>query len=166
MRLPVGRAVADIEEGFGAIALAILNAGTFQPVEAFTSAVFRTHIELNVVGAVHCLAAVLPSMRGRKLGQIAITGSIFGFFSLFSASAYGLTKAGLINMAEALAPELCREGICLQICNLGFVATPLTARSNFPMRGMMTEEAAGKLTIAGCSAIISRSFSRGAPPGG
>jgi NAD(P)-dependent dehydrogenase (short-subunit alcohol dehydrogenase family) len=147
----VARAVGEIEQRFGAIGLAILNAGTYREVTAanFSAADFRAHVEVNIMGVVHCLAALLPRMRQRKLGQIAITGSAAGYRGLYRSSAYGLTKAGLINMAEALAPELEREGICLQICNPGFVATPLTAGNPFPMPQLMTAEAAAEAYYRG-----------------
>lgn len=147
----VARAAGEIEQRFGAIALAILNAGTYREVTVanFSAANFRAHIEVNIMGVVHCLAALLPRMRERKLGQIAITGSIAGYRGLYRSSAYGLTKAGLINMAEALAPELERDGVLLQICNPGFVATPMTAANPFPMPHLMTAEAAGEAYFRG-----------------
>jgi NAD(P)-dependent dehydrogenase (short-subunit alcohol dehydrogenase family) len=147
----IARAVGEIEQRFGAIALAILNGGTYREVTAanFRAADFRAHVEVNIMGVVHCLEALLPHMRQRKLGQIAITGSVAGYRGLYRSGAYGLTKAGLINMAEALAPELEREGICLQICNPGFVATPLTAGNPFPMPQLMTAEAAAEAYYRG-----------------
>jgi NAD(P)-dependent dehydrogenase (short-subunit alcohol dehydrogenase family) len=147
----VARAAGEIEQRFGAIVLAILNAGTYREVTAanFGAADFRAQIEVNIMGVVHCLAALLPRMRQRKLGQIAITGSVAGYRGLYRSSAYGLTKAGLINMAEALAPELERDGIRLQICNPGFVATPLTAGNPFPMPRLMTAEAAAEAYFHG-----------------
>ena len=40
-------------------------------------------------------------------------------------------------MAEALRPELERDGVLLQIVNPGFVKTPLTDRNAFPMPFLM-----------------------------
>jgi NAD(P)-dependent dehydrogenase (short-subunit alcohol dehydrogenase family) len=147
----VMRTVGDIEQRFGNIALAILNAGIYSPLfaEDLATAPFRAMVEVNVMGVVHCLAALLPRLRRRKLGQIAITASPAGFRGFYGAGAYGLTKAGLINMAEALAPELERDGIRLQICNPGFVATPMTANNLFAMPLLMTADAAGKAYFRG-----------------
>ncbi len=59
------------------------------------------------------------------------------------AGAYGMTKAGLINLAEALRPELEAEGVTLQVVNPGFVKTPLTDKNPFEMPFLMeVEEAA------------------------
>ena len=44
--------------------VALLNAGTYVPVDPqeFDADVFRQHLEVNVMGTVHCIEAVLPSM--------------------------------------------------------------------------------------------------------
>ena len=59
-----------------------------------------------------------------------------------SSAAYGASKAGLINMCEALKPELDRHGVRLSLINPGFVETPLTDRNDFPMPSIMTVEQA------------------------
>ncbi|MGH8321162.1 MAG: SDR family NAD(P)-dependent oxidoreductase, partial [Gammaproteobacteria bacterium] len=41
-------------------------------------------------------------------------------------AAYGPTKAALINLAESLRFDLEREGICISVCNPGYVETPMT----------------------------------------
>jgi NAD(P)-dependent dehydrogenase (short-subunit alcohol dehydrogenase family) len=150
----VSRAVSEVEVTIGPIVLAVLNAGTHRPVRAatFKAADFRALIELNLMGTVNCLDSLLPVMRGRKRGQIAITASVAGYRGLPTASAYGMTKAGLINMAEALAPELEADGIRLQIANPGFVATPLTARNRFPMPFLISPEAAAEAYFRGLRA--------------
>jgi NAD(P)-dependent dehydrogenase (short-subunit alcohol dehydrogenase family) len=147
----VNRAVSEAEAAMGPIALAVLNAGSHRPVRAATLKAedFRALVELNLMGTVNCLAALLPVMRARKRGQIAITSSVAGYRGLPTASAYGMTKAGLINMAEALAPELEAEGIRLQIVNPGFVATPLTALNRFPMPFLISPAAAAEAFYRG-----------------
>jgi NAD(P)-dependent dehydrogenase (short-subunit alcohol dehydrogenase family) len=135
----VMQTVADIERQVAPIALAVLNAGTHLPVRAASLAVadFRRLIDINLLGTVNCLAAVLPPMLARKRGQIAVVASVAGYRGLPTAAAYGMTKAGLIVMAEALKPELDALGIKLQIVNPGFVRTPLTERNAFAMPFIM-----------------------------
>ncbi|MCG8442993.1 MAG: SDR family NAD(P)-dependent oxidoreductase, partial [Caulobacterales bacterium] len=152
--LAAARATAgDIEQILGPIRLAVLNAGTHLPVHAtqLSAAPFRTLIEVNVMGTVHCLDAALGPMRARGEGHIAIVSSVAGYRGLPTASAYGLTKAGLINMAEALRPELERLGILLQVVNPGFVKTPLTDRNPFPMPFLMELETAARAFRRGLS---------------
>ena len=137
-------AVARIEHEIGPIAQAVLNAGTHVPVraEALRVADFRMLVELNLLGTVHCLAPLLPRLIDRRAGRIAVVASVAGYRGLPTAAAYGMTKAGLINMAEALRVELAPKGVTVQVVNPGFVRTPLTARNPFPMPFLMEPEAA------------------------
>jgi NAD(P)-dependent dehydrogenase (short-subunit alcohol dehydrogenase family) len=127
--------VARIEEELAPIDLAVLNAGTHIPVSAreFSIDAFRQLFETNVMGVVNGLAALLPRMRARQKGHIAVVSSVAGYCGLPSAAAYGATKAALINMCEALKPELDAFGIRLSVVNPGFVRTPLTDKNPFPM---------------------------------
>jgi NAD(P)-dependent dehydrogenase (short-subunit alcohol dehydrogenase family) len=62
------------------------------------------------------------------------------------AAAYGATKAGLINMAEALRFDAERMGIKLQIINPGFVETPATDENPFEMPFLLkVDDAARRL---------------------
>jgi short-subunit dehydrogenase len=73
-----------------------------------------------------------------------VVASVAGYMGLPTAAAYGLSKAGVINLCESLRPELEREGILLQVVNPGFVRTPLTDRNEFEMPFLMEPDAAAK----------------------
>ncbi len=140
------RAVADIEGELGDIALAILNAGTHEPVDgrALTLAPYRRLMEINYMGTVNCLVPVAERCVARGRGRIAVVASLAGYRGLPTASAYGATKAALINMCEALRPELEAAGVILSVVNPGFVRTPLTDRNPFPMPFLMDVEPAAR----------------------
>ena len=144
-------AVATIHDALGPIDQAVLNAGSHKPVSAgsLSAADFRGLIELNLMGTVQGLEAVLPGMIERRAGRIAVVASLAGYHGLPTSAAYGMTKAGLINMAEALKPELDRLGVRIQIVNPGFVRTPLTDRNPFPMPFLMEVEAAAEAFYRG-----------------
>ena len=121
--------------------MVILSAGTHKPlsVDDFETDLFRTLMEANFMGIVNAMAAVLPPFMERHAGHIAIVASVAGYRGLPTAAAYGASKAALINMCEALKPDLDRHGVRLTLINPGFVKTPLTDRNNFndavPPRG-------------------------------
>lgn len=144
-------AVARIEHEIGPIAQAVLNAGTHTPVAADSLRVedFRPLVELNLLGTVHCLVPLVPRLIDRRAGRIAIVASVAGYRGLPSAAAYGMTKAGLINMAEALRVELAPRGVAVQVVNPGFVRTPLTDRNAFRMPFLMEPEAAAEAFYRG-----------------
>lgn len=127
--------VARIEARLGQIDLAVLNAGTYRPDTAddFDVGAFGATVDVNLMGRVHCLAPLLPRMLGRRSGHIAVVSSVAGYVGLPGAAAYGATKAALINMCEALHPQLAARHVRLSVVNPGFVDTPLTQKNDFPM---------------------------------
>jgi NADP-dependent 3-hydroxy acid dehydrogenase YdfG len=146
----VDAALARIEQAHGPVDAAILNAGTHvgMTAEAFDVAAFRSLVDVNLMGAVNCLGALLPRMIGRKGGQIAVVSSVAGYSGLPTAAAYGATKAALINMCEGLYLECARNNVDLRLINPGFVRTPLTDRNPFPMPFLMeAEDAAARVFV-------------------
>nr|WP_093810635.1 SDR family NAD(P)-dependent oxidoreductase [Stappia sp. ES.058] len=140
--------VAGIWADAGPIALAVLNAGVYLPVDGTKPGIeaFHTSFDVNLGGTVNCLAPLIDAMRGQGKGQIALVASVAGYGGLPTSAAYGATKAGLINMAEALKFDLDRIGVRIQIVSPGFVDTPATKDNPFPMPHLMNvEDAAGRL---------------------
>jgi len=123
----------------GPIARAVLNAGTHIPTPAsdFSAETVDAVLRLNVNALAYALEALLPRMRARGQGQVAIVASVAGYRGLPTAAAYGASKAAAINLAEALRPELERDGVLIQVVNPGFIKTPLTEKNRFPMPMLM-----------------------------
>ncbi|WP_432289108.1 SDR family NAD(P)-dependent oxidoreductase (plasmid) [Aminobacter sp. BA135] len=143
--------VARIEGEIGPIDLAVLNAGTYARDSAaeFDAGAFRATVDVNLMGCVHCLAALMPRMLARQGGHVAVVSSVSGFVGLPGAAAYGATKAALINMCEALHPELAARNVRLSLVCPGFVDTPLTRKNDFPMPFMISADAAVDHIITG-----------------
>jgi len=140
-----------IEAEMGLPAAAVLNAGTHIAVEPerFAAAPFRTLLDVNVMGAVNCLAPLVPAFLGRRSGTLAIVSSVAGYSGLPTAAAYGASKAALINMAEAMKLDLERFGVRVVLINPGFVETPLTAKNPFPMPFLMKVDDAVERIVRG-----------------
>ena len=136
--------VSSLEAAHGPIVLAFLNAGIYYPLRAspFDAAAFRQTFNVNILGTVNCLAALLPRMTERRMGQIGINASVAGYGGLPRAGAYAGSKAALIAMAESLKFDTDNLGLTLQIINPGFVETPLTALNDHPMPFLMKLDAA------------------------
>ncbi len=136
--------VAEIERQLGELDLVVFNAGTHvtMTAENFSVETFRHLTEVNLMGTVNGLAQIVPRFIGRKRGHIAVVASLAGYRGLPTSAAYGATKAGLINMCEALKPELEPHGVRLTLINPGFVETPLTDRNDFPMPFLIPVEEA------------------------
>lgn len=147
----IRQAVETIEAEIGPIDLAILNAGSHNPMTAgaFSATEFRSLVETNLVGAARCLDSLLPAMIKRRSGHLVVVASVAGYVGLPTAAAYGATKAGLINLAEALKPELDAYGIKIQLVNPGFVRTPLTDKNPFRMPLLMEVDDAADALLRG-----------------
>ena len=142
----VCKAVPSIEAQHGAITLAVLNAGIYTAVKLdnFKAEILADHMRVNYQGVVNCMDPLIPAMRSRKSGHLVLVASVAGYRGLPLASAYGPTKAALINLAESLKYMLEREGIRISVCNPGFVETPLTENNKFPMPFLMKVDVAAE----------------------
>ncbi len=107
------------------------------------------HEQVNYVGALHVLDAVLPHFLARRSGHISLVSSVAGYRGLPKSLAYGPTKAALINLGETLYVDLLDSGIGVSLVNPGFVETPLTAQNQFRMPALITPEQAAQEILAG-----------------
>jgi short-subunit dehydrogenase len=131
--------------------LVILNAGTFYPTPAseFSVLSHRDIMEVNYFGVLNGFDLVLPDFVNRQQGQIAIVSSLAGYRGLPLSSAYGASKAALINFCETVQPELKQQGVDIRLINPGFVKTPLTDKNEFSMPFLVTAEQAAQRIIKG-----------------
>lgn len=107
------------------------------------------HNEVNYLGALYLLDAVLPALLARGSGHISLVGSVAGYRGLPNSLAYGPTKAALINLTETLYLDLHTKGLGVSIVNPGFVQTPLTAGNDFAMPALLTPDQAAQAMLQG-----------------
>ena len=147
----VAAAAKSVAKEVGSVDSAILCAGTYIPVsaDAFSSEKIRKQFDVNLMGTVHVLEAVMPAMLERKSGHLAVVSSVAGYRGLPTGAAYGATKAALINLCESLKFDLDRAGVRLQLVNPGFIETPLTDKNTFHMPFLMPVDKAVDRMIDG-----------------
>jgi short-subunit dehydrogenase len=147
-------AMHRIAEDIAPLDVALLNAGTYVPVDPreLDAAVFREHLDVNVMGTVHCIEAVLPAMLELRHGRIAVVASVTGYAALPRAAAYGATKAFLISMADSLRADLAGTGVDVTVINPGYVRTPLTAKNEFKMPFLIDPDEAARTIADGLEA--------------
>jgi NAD(P)-dependent dehydrogenase (short-subunit alcohol dehydrogenase family) len=116
---------------------------------AFDLAGMIRHQQVNYVGALNVLDAVLPDFLRRKAGHISLISSVAGYRGLPQSLAYGPTKAALINLAETLYVDLQDSQIGVSLICPGFVETPLTAKNQFRMPGLIKPERAAEEILQG-----------------
>jgi short-subunit dehydrogenase len=147
----VSQCFRHLVESVGMPDLCILNAGTHteNPATNFDRNIYKRLMNINYMGVVNCLQEIVPACLEQQRGHIAVVSSVAGYRGLPKASAYGASKAALINMCESLQPELAAANVQLQLINPGFVRTPLTDQNEFPMPFLMEVEDAAKQMIRG-----------------
>jgi len=147
----VSAAVDRLEADHGPIARAILNAGIYLSIDAANPEFedYAKTFAVNLNGTAACLCAVTPRMVKRRSGQIAIVSSATAFGGMPTASAYGASKAALVNMAECYAIELHRHGVLVQAVTPGFVETPAQDDNAFPKPFMISADKAARRIVSG-----------------
>ena len=147
----VRAAARDIVARHGRIDVVVYSAGTYHPMRAtgFDLNVALQHQQVNYVGALYLLDAVLPQLLAQGHGHLSLVGSVAGYRGLPQSLAYGPTKAALINLAETLYLDLQPRGIGVSVVNPGFVETPLTAQNDFRMPALITPEEAADQILRG-----------------
>ncbi len=135
----------------GPVDLVLYNAATYGVLraDAFSLEDMLAHQQVNYVGALHVLAAVLPGVVARGAGHVSITASVAGFRGLPKSLAYGPTKAALTNLAEVLYIDLHARGIGASLIQPGFVDTPLTKKNDFKMPALITPAQAAEAIVEG-----------------
>ncbi len=82
-------------------------------------------IETNLLAAMATVNAVLPSMRQRGRGQIALLSSLAAYFGLPVTPSYCASKAAVKAYSEALRGWLISEGIHVNVIMPGYVKSPM-----------------------------------------
>lgn len=102
------------------------NAGiaVASPVELVPLDELRHQLEVNVVGQVAMIQALLPGLR-RTRGRVVLMGSIAGRSALPFLAPYAASKHALEALADSLRVELRPWGISVSIVQPGSIATPI-----------------------------------------
>jgi NAD(P)-dependent dehydrogenase (short-subunit alcohol dehydrogenase family) len=87
----------------------------------------RLH-EVNVLGVVRGMQALLPAMLERGSGAIAVVCSVNSFVVEDELSAYSTSKAALLHATRSAAVEYAAAGVRINAVCPGIVDTPLLRR--------------------------------------
>jgi 3-hydroxybutyrate dehydrogenase len=136
-------AVADVADQ-AAVSAAIAEAAARQPIDILIAnagiaesapfgksdaALFRRMMDVNFMGVVHAVQAVLPSMRERPYGRIVAVASTAGLKGYAYVSAYSAAKHAVVGLVRSLALELANTRVTVNAVCPGFTDTDLVAGS-------------------------------------
>lgn len=106
-------------------------------------------LEVNLKAAMVIVQAVLPSMRARGSGQIALVSSLAGYFGLPVTPTYCATKAGLKAYGEALRGWLAPEKIKVNVIMPGYVRSSMCDNMPGPKPFLWSPQRAAKAIVRG-----------------
>lgn len=123
---------ARVEEAFGQLDVAVLNAGigVFKPLEAWDEESFDRSFAVNLKGPFFLVQALLPVLANPA--SIVLTGSVNAHIGMATSSVYSATKAALRSLARTLSGELASRGVRVNTLSPGPVSTPIYGKLGLP----------------------------------
>jgi NADP-dependent 3-hydroxy acid dehydrogenase YdfG len=114
-------ALVDLaKSAFGRVDVIFLNAGIMpsSPISALRTDDWQAMIDINLIGVLHGIWAIMPTFTQQKSGQIITTSSIAGIKSFPGAGVYGATKFAVRNLMEVIRMESAMEGTNIRTSTL------------------------------------------------
>ena len=120
-------AVDETIAAFGRIDVVVNNAGVHRggKVERLSPEDWQTVLNVNLTGALNMIRAAKPHMGSGS--SIINIGAVVGFRGFPGDVAYASSKAGLSGMTNALAIEMAKQGITVNLVIPGLVLTDMTS---------------------------------------
>lgn len=115
----VATTAGQLADEFGPIATLVNAAGVIRmgKVEDLAPADFRDTIEINYLGCVNWIHAVLPGMLAANRGTIVNFASLAGWMPTPITGAYTASKFAVVGFTESLATEVRQRGVrVLGVC--------------------------------------------------
>lgn len=138
------------------IDLAIINAGVNTNIGPDGSGEqwdkVQELLEVNIMASLATVQAILPAMRGRGRGQIALISSLAAYYGLPLTPSYSASKAALKAYGEALRGWLAPEGIRVNVVMPGYVESDMCSAMPGPKPFLWSAERAARVIRRGLAA--------------
>ena len=109
------------------LALALVEIGATTHAKDLEAKQVASVVDVNIIGVVNSVTAVLPGMVERGRGQLVAISSLAAYRGLPKSAAYSASKAAVSAFFESLRLDLYGSGVAVTIIHPGFIKTPLTA---------------------------------------
>ncbi len=134
----VQAALKRIEKELGPVDVLVSNAA-YGIVRAITIVNMKIEdwerdVAVNLTGAFNMIRAVAPAMTANGFGRIVNITSINGLRGKFGQANYAAAKSGIIAASRALAAEVARLGVRVNVVAPGLIETDMT--SGLPMENI------------------------------
>jgi short-subunit dehydrogenase len=121
-------AIKSVEDHFGPVDILVANAGFGAPthLDPLNTTDVEKTIQVNVMGVIYSIEAVLPRMLERKTGHLLAISSLAAFKGLPGESAYCASKAAVNAYTEGIRIAARTRGVTVTTVCPGFVSTLMT----------------------------------------
>lgn len=145
----LGAGIARAAAQHGPVDILIANAGGAEsaPFAKADPELFRRMFELNVMGSVHAIQAVLGGMVSGRFGRIVAVASTAGLKGYGYVSAYCAAKHAMVGLVRSLALETAMTGVTVNAVCPGYTDTDMV-RENAARIGAKTGRAAEEAVAA------------------
>ncbi|MFC7234799.1 SDR family NAD(P)-dependent oxidoreductase [Halosegnis marinus] len=146
----VRAAVDDVVDAWGGVDILVNNAAvlTLAPFEERTLADIREELDVNYLGYVRTIRAVLPHMRERGSGIVHNMCSGVAAVGHPGLSGYAASKGAIAALARSLRSELRHSGVAFTLMYPPATATPGAAVLDYPAAAVQEPEAVGRKLAA------------------
>jgi short-subunit dehydrogenase len=149
-------AIGTVTKTLGPVDILVAAAGVsgISTVEDLRVSLLEEILQVNFLGVVFAIEAVLPGMLERRRGQIVGIVSLSAVCPLPFENAYSASKAAVASYLQSLRPPLRRRGVEVTSVFPGIIRTPLLQHlleesgGRSPSGSMSAEEAAGPIAAA------------------
>lgn len=115
------------EHGPMDVVMNIAGISTWGTVRSLEHRQWRRLIDVNLMGPIHVIEALVPPMiEGGRGGHLVNVSSAAGILGMPWHAAYSASKFGVRGVSEVLRFDLRRHGIGVSLVCPGAIATPLT----------------------------------------
>tara|TARA_R110001606_G_scaffold323656_1_gene470455 strand:+ start:11783 stop:12535 length:753 start_codon:yes stop_codon:yes gene_type:complete len=124
----IDKLVEQAKTLYGRIDVFVSNAGVqgpAGPIEFITDDDWDLVMSINLKSALRLCSALIPDMAERGQGSVILMSSIAGLRGNKTIGLYGLSKAGLAQLARNLAVEWGPKGVRVNAISPGLIRTPL-----------------------------------------
>lgn len=122
----VNKAADGLPDDFAAVSVLVNNAGLALGLEMAPESDmsdWRTMVDTNINGLLHCTRALLPGMVSRDRGHIINLGSVAGTYPYPGGNVYGATKAFVHQFSLNLRADLLGKNVRVTSIEPGLAET-------------------------------------------
>jgi NAD(P)-dependent dehydrogenase (short-subunit alcohol dehydrogenase family) len=112
---------------WGSLDILVNNAGVayYGPTEQMTAQQWDWLLSINLMAPIQFVRELLPVIKSRPESHIVNVASMYGLVAMGHATAYSVSKFGVVGLSESLRAEYGRQGVGISTICPGFVSTNL-----------------------------------------